>query len=104
LRSAQPELQTGIEQNLFADADLFAFVRAPANTGCSADHSSVRLLIVVNKAQHSNNIELPIAESALADCVQFSVKSPSTGAIPVLDNGKLRIEEPAESMTVYQVQ
>ena len=104
LRSAHPELQTGIGQNLFADADTFAFVRAPADTGCSPDHSDMRLLIVVNKAQSSNKVELPVAESALADCLQFSVKSPSTGAIPVLNDGKLHIEEPAESMTVYQVQ
>ncbi len=104
LRSAHPELQTGIEQNLFADADIFAFVRASANTGCSPDHSNMRLLIVVNKAQRSSKVELPVAETALADCLQFSVKSPSTGAIPVLNNGKLHIEEPAESMTVYQAQ
>jgi glycosidase len=103
LRSAHPELQTGIEQNLFADADLFAFVRAPADTGCSPDHSTRRLLIVVNKAQHNNSVELPVAESALADCVQFSVESPSTGTVPVLNNGKLHIEELAESITVYEV-
>ncbi len=104
LRSAHPELQTGIEQNLFADADLFAFVRAPADTGCSPDHSNIRFLIIVNKAQHSNKVELPVAESALAGCVQFSVRAPSTGTVPVLNNGKLHIEEPANSMTVYQVQ
>ena len=104
LRSAHPEVQSGIEQNLFADADTFAFVRAPADAGCSPDHSSMRLLIVVNKAKHSNNVELPVAESALAGCVQFTVKSPSTGTVPVLNNGKLHIEEQAESMTVYQVQ
>ena len=104
LRSAHPELQTGIEQNLFSDADIFAFLRASTDTGCSPDHSDVRFLIIVNKARHSNNVELPVAESALADCVQFSVKSPSTGDAPILSNGKLHIEEQAESMTVYQVQ
>ncbi len=104
LRAAHSELQTGMEQNLFADADTFAFLRTAVDTGCAPDHSSVRLLIVVNKAQHINNVDLPVAESALADCIQFSVKSPSTGALPVLSNGKLHIEEQAETMTVYQVQ
>jgi len=104
LRAAHPELQTGIEQNLFADADTFAFVRASADTGCSPDHSNVRLLIVVNKAAHPSNVELPVADSALQDCIQFSVKAPSTGAVPVLNNGRLHIEEAAESVTVYQVQ
>jgi len=104
LRPAHPELQSGMEQNLFADADTFAFVRSVSEVGCVPDHSVARLLIVVNKAQHSNAVELPEAESALADCTQFKVLSPSTGAEPVLNNGKVRIEEQAESMTVYQVQ
>jgi glycosidase len=104
LRRAHPEVQTGVEQNLFADADTFAFVRSPVNAGCVSDHSIARLLIVVNKAKHSNPIELPVAESSLANCVQFSVLSPTTGSVPLLSNGKLRIDEQAESMTIYQVQ
>jgi|GEM_PF-5350159 len=84
--------------------EITAFVRRRANTGCSPNHSDVRLLMIVNKAQHTNNIELPVTESALADCVQFKIKSPTTGAAPVLSDGKLYIEEPAESITVYQVQ
>jgi glycosidase len=102
LRAAHPELQTGIEQDLFSDANTFAFVRAQEDKACSPDHTIVRLLIVVNKAQQSNNVELPVADSALADCVQFNVMSPSAGSAPVLSNGKLHIEEQAESITVYQ--
>jgi len=104
LRPAHTELQSGIEQNLFADGDSFAFVRSQSKQGCVPDHSVARLLIVVNKAQHSNSIELPEADSALADCTQFKVLSPSTGDEAVVNNGKVTINERAESMTVYQVQ
>jgi hypothetical protein len=41
LRSAHLELQTGIEQNLFADADTFAIVRATADGCFSPDHSNI---------------------------------------------------------------
>jgi len=103
LRAAHPELQTGIEHNLFADADSFVFVRATADAACSPDHSNLRLLTVVNKAQTINHVELPVTESALAGCTQFGVLSPSTGAVPTLNNGKLHIEEQPESIAVYQV-
>ena len=103
LRSAHTEFQTGIEQNLFADDDTFAFVRSPGEAGCAPDHSSERMLIVVNKAQHSRVVELPTDETALAGCTAFEAQSPAAGAVPAVAGGKLKIEEPAESMTVYAV-
>jgi glycosidase len=103
LRSAHPTLQTGIEQNLFADDDLFAFVRSPDEAGCAPGRSSERMLIVVNKAQSSRVVELPMAETALAGCETFEAEAPANGAAPAINGGKLRIEEPAESMTVFAV-
>jgi glycosidase len=103
LRSAHPALQTGIEQNLFADDDLFAFVRSPGEAGCALDHSSERMLIVVNKAEHSRVVELPMAETALTGCEAFEAEAPAYGAAPGVNGGKLRIEEPAQSMTVFAV-
>jgi glycosidase len=70
LRSTHPALQTGIEQNLFADENVFVFVRSPDEAGCAPDHSpnsaTDRLLIVVNKAAKSKVVELPMEETALA--------------------------------------
>jgi glycosidase len=65
LRATYPALQTGIEQNLFADEDVFAFVRSPDEAGCAPDHSIGRLLIVVNKAERSKVVDLPVEETAL---------------------------------------
>ncbi len=107
LRNTYPVLQTGLEQNLFTDDDVFAFVRAADGTGCSADHSpdpaKERLLVVLNKAQQSQTIELPIKDTALSGCAQFNPLAPTLGTVPVMDNGKLHIQEPPESMTVYAV-
>ena len=103
LRSTHPALQTGIEQNLFADEDVFAFVRSPDETGCAPDHSSGRLLIVVNKADRSKVVNLPVEETALAGCTEFHAAAPATGIAPVVSGGKLHIEEPAASITVFDV-
>ena len=107
LRSTHPALQTGIEQNLFADENVFVFVRSPDEAGCAPDHSpkatTDRLLIVVNKAAKSKVVELPVEETALAGCAQYQATAPATGIAPVVSGGKLHIEEPAQSMTVYDV-
>ncbi|MDR3746650.1 MAG: alpha-amylase family glycosyl hydrolase [Acidobacteriota bacterium] len=108
LRASHPALETGLEQDLFADDDVFAFVRTSDAGSCSSGHSSdasqERLLIVVNKARHIESLELPVDGTALAGCTKFQVMAPATGTVPVAGGGKLHIEEPAESITVYEVQ
>jgi glycosidase len=107
LRSRYPAVQTGLEQNLMADVDLFAFVRTPESTGCSMDHSSdpvkARLLVVVNKSQQSRTLELPMEETALNKCTQFHPLVPAMGTTPVPDSGKLHLQIAAESIAVYEV-
>lgn len=102
-RAAHAVLQTGIEQNLYSDADVFAFVRAMDSAGCSANGATERLLIVVNKAPQSKTLELPVEDTTIGGCTQFDAASAAPGEKPQLSNGKLRIEEPAESMTVFSV-
>ncbi|HEY1647073.1 MAG TPA: alpha-amylase family glycosyl hydrolase [Terracidiphilus sp.] len=108
LRASHAALKTGIEQTLFADDDGFAFVRALDANGCSHsemnDGAKVRLLIVMNKADRFKSIDLPMEDTALAGCTQFTSEAPATGPALVVSGGKLHIEEPAESMSVYEVQ
>jgi glycosidase len=103
MRAHNPALQTGIEQNLFADENVFAFVRSQDETGCAPDAHSDRLLIVVNKAEQSKTVDLPVEETALAGCTKFQAAEPTKGVIPVVSGGKLHIEEPALSMTIFGV-
>ena len=103
LRSAHPALKTGLEQNLFSDEDGFAFVRTVSDSGCTQSSNEDKLIIVVNKAQKIKPIDLPLEETALAGCTQFHAESPASGIVPEIRAGKLHIEEPAESMTVFTV-
>ncbi len=103
LRSTHPSLKTGLEQNLFSDEDGFAFVRTVSDSGCTQSSSEDKLLIVVNKAQQPKLFDIPLKETALAGCTQFHPEAPASGALPAIQNGKLHIEEPAESMTIFTV-
>jgi glycosidase len=103
LRAAHPALQQGLEQDLYADENVFAFVRAPEGDGCSADHSSVRVLIVANKAESKLNARLPVAETALSGCTEFTAIAPTSGAAPVARDGQLEIEEAGGSLSIFEV-
>ena len=103
LRAAHPALQTGLEQNLFADQDVFAFTRSPDATGCTADHAKGRFLIVVNKASKSKAIQVSLDETALAGCAEFHAVEPAAEPSLSVAGGKLHMEQPAESLTVYEV-
>jgi neopullulanase len=100
-RADHAELSTGIEQNLYADADEFVYVRAPRSAGCAPDHSSERFLIVLNKAPQSKAVELPVSDTALAGCTNFEAAPAAPGSPPQLSNGKLRLDEPAGTMSIY---
>jgi glycosidase len=102
-RAAHNELKTGIEQNLYADANSFAFVRGADAAGCDSHRVSERLLVVANKSEKNQSLELPVSNTALAGCSSFEAAPVTPGEQPQLSNGKLHIEEPAESITVYAV-
>ena len=103
LRAAHPALETGLEQDLLANNDVFAFVRAQDSAGCGPDHASERMLIVVNKGQHQESIDVPTEGTALAGCREFRAMDPAHGDVPVAGGGKLHIEEEAESITIFSV-
>ena len=107
LRASHTVLQTGIEQNLFADDDSFAFVRTLDASGCSGSSkpatADARVLIVVNRANKPKSIDLPMDGTTLAGCTQFTAEAPATGTTPTASGSKLHIEEAPESMTVYEV-
>lgn len=107
LRQQHPALQTGFEQNLFADDDTFAFLRTPVETGCSSEHTTdkagARILVVVNKGKNKKQLNLAMDETALAGCTEFYLAQPTAGSAPSVHNSTLSIDEPAESMTVYEV-
>jgi glycosidase len=107
LRKAHPALETGFEQNLFADETGFAFVRTPTEAGCSAGHNSgadsERFLIVVNKGTQAKTLDLPMEMTALEGCALFEPEASQLSATTSVKGKTLHIEEPAQSLTVFAV-
>jgi hypothetical protein len=95
-------LQTGTEQNLFSDQDVFAYVRSNDGTGCAPDHSKERILIVINKGPQSRAVQFPMNQTSLTGCSRFLALQPAEGLAPSVSSGTLHVEERAESMTVYE--
>ena len=103
MRKAHPVLESGIEQNLEVNDDVFAFVRTQNPSGCAADHGTERILIVVNKSSARKTIEINTADTALTGCKDFRVLAPTTESVIQMDGDKLQIEEPAESISAVRV-
>ncbi|HEV2215547.1 MAG TPA: alpha-amylase family glycosyl hydrolase [Terracidiphilus sp.] len=102
-RQAHAELTHGAQQDLEADANTFAFVRAEGFAGCNAAHTAERLLIVVNKGATPAEIGLPVDETALSGCTEFKTSPVAAGGTAKLRDGVLQVQEPAESLTVITV-
>jgi hypothetical protein len=61
------------------------------------------LLIVVNKGPRSKAVQFPVSKTGLQGCTIFDVTPAAHGSQPQLDQGNLRIEEAAESLSIYEV-
>ena len=103
LRKAHPVLQWGVQQDLAMTDDMFAFLRTEGDEGCAPDHRKERVLVVVNKAARSRTLELSTSDTALDGCTEFEPLDSAPSSAPRLDAGRLRVEEGAESMTLYRV-
>jgi glycosidase len=107
LRATHSALTSGKEQNLFADNDAFVFVRTLNEGGCSAGANptaeNARVLIVVNDSEKPKSIEIPMDDTALAGCTSFAPLAPAAAAAATVSASQLRIDEPAESISFYEM-
>jgi glycosidase len=113
VRKAHPELQTGVEQNLLATDDVFAYVRARSKSGCTPDHAQERILIIANKSEATRAVEIPVDDTTLAGCTEFhALASTQPTAIEPAGDRQIvdkpggdtfKFNAPAESMTVWSV-
>lgn len=104
LRASHPAITTGQQQDLFADATAIAYVRGnDLAHGCDSASSSDRLLIVASKASASRTIDLPVGETALANCTTFTPLFPPTAHEPRQHSGDLAVDVDEDGFAVYSV-
>jgi len=107
LRATHRALEAGMEQNLFADQGAFVFVRTLEAVGCVAGAklpaADTRILVVVNDSEKTKSIAIPMDGTALAGCTSFAPQAPAAAAAATIIARQIRIDEPADSMSVYEV-
>jgi glycosidase len=107
LRATHCALTSGKEQNLFADNDAFVFVRALDEGGCivgaNPTAENARMLVVVNDSEQTKSIQIPMEGTALAGCTSFAPQAPAANAAATVAAGQIHIDEPAQSISIYEV-
>jgi neopullulanase len=109
-RKQHPALQTGEQQNLFADDNTLAFIRTQdIHNGCSVanrDGNLERFLIVINNSDHPTQLNINTQETAAEGCVHFvSVLSSSnnSGVGPSMDGTTLHLVASPRGFGLYQL-
>jgi glycosidase len=109
LRRQHPALQTGEQQNIFADDSAFAFIRAhDTHKGCSSDDQDgkmERLLIVVNNSGQSRQLSINTQETAAEGCTRFiSANGKDSNGEPTMDGAILHVLVKPHGFGLYQLQ
>jgi glycosidase len=84
MRRANGTLQTGEQQVLQADTDTMAYVRGRnLRWGCTAGAGKGRVLVVVNKGDNPETLDLPMSHTALAECRKTSALWGAEGGVEI---------------------
>jgi len=101
LRSEHLVLQTGQQQDVFADETAFAFVRAAdINQGCQSS-SAERVLVSVNHSSQPRELTIPMAETTLSNCSHVAPVLASPPA--TIAQGSLTMKLAAEQTAIYLI-
>lgn len=100
-RTRHLALQTGLQQDIYFDKTVFAFVRASNIAhGCTTSGSE-RVLVIANHSTVPRTLTLSTAETALAGCSRFT---PALGAShATLTHGSLTMQLGPDQTAIYLV-
>jgi glycosidase len=104
LRKSHDAISLGEQQNLLADSTAYAYVRGKdLDRSCDATGSSERILIVASKAAESRTIDMPTANTAVANCTQFKPLFPATAPPAKVQDGRLSISLEGDDLAIYSI-
>jgi glycosidase len=103
LRAQHPALQTGEQQNVFADEATLAYVRSgDISQGCT-DRAADRVFVVINKAAVSRQVSIATAGTALEGCKAFNPIGTITDPAVSVEDHSIGLRIPANSVALYAV-
>jgi glycosidase len=100
-RAQHPALQTGLQQDIYMDKAVFAFVRADnIEHGCTSS-SPERVLVIANHATMPRTLNLSTSETSLQGCEKFTPALGSPNAN--FTSGFLATQLPPGQTAIYLV-
>ncbi|MGC1163866.1 MAG: alpha-glucosidase C-terminal domain-containing protein, partial [Candidatus Sulfotelmatobacter sp.] len=99
LRREHPALREGELIHIFADDQVFAFVRQHAE---ASDGPAEQLLVVMNNADQPRTIELNIRDTPIAKARSIRALM-GTGNAELLDGPGIKVPVASRSVNIYQV-
>ena len=102
-RKTHAALLGGAQQNLFADATAFVFVRAQDLKGCSSTPEQGEILVAVNKDSAPRTIEISAAGTALESCTQYRPLAPADAGTASASGATLKLSIPADAFVLFNV-
>jgi neopullulanase len=104
LRRAHDAFASGDQQDVAADATVFAYLRGKDLSGGCKGGGPERMLVVVSKASAPRSIDIDMAKTGLAGCTVFNLIF-SAGAHDVkVQDGKASVALGANGAAIYAVQ
>lgn len=99
LRQEHPALRGGESIHIFADDQVFAFVRQHA---AAPDGPAEQLLVVMNNADQPRTIELNIRDTPIAKA-RSATKLMGTGNAELHDGPRIKVQLASRSVSIYQM-
>ena len=104
LRENSSAIQSGQQQDLFADPTGMAVLRGKKlEQGCSRGGPD-RILMLMNDGDHPRPLELPTPNTGLAGCTVFRPLFPATAPAADVENGHISVKIAPQSAAIYAVE
>jgi len=102
-RKAHPALQGAAQQDIFADATSFVFLRTEDLAGCSPAQPHDAILTALNKDSTPRMIEISVRATALEGCSHFQPLAPADAGTAGVSGATLKLSIPADSFVLFDV-
>ena len=102
-RKAHPALQGAAQQDLFADATSFVFLRTEGLGGCSSSSARDTILVGLNKDSTPRTLEIPVVATGLEGCTHFQPLAPADAGTAGVSGATLKLSIPADSFVLFDV-
>jgi len=103
LRQQHPALRWGRQTNIFSDDQTYAYLRDSKSSAQPTKNQPEQLLMLLNNADRQRTVEIEINDTPIAQARKLTkLKAEHDAALT--PNSKIKVDLPAKSLSIYQVE